>query len=131
MPVKRRVDKRRQQYPEAIIRLIEGYPVPFTDEAEDAIFNLYFFFNEYPELERPGFTSLRRRTRRIVAPDQMTAMLASAPRHGEVQDAEAQAVATPGPCKERSATARRQAAWRRRVQRRRMMVQVEIGESVT
>ena len=52
MPVKRRVDKRRHQYPEAIIRLIEGYPVAFNDESEDAIFNLYFF-NEYPELDDP------------------------------------------------------------------------------
>lgn len=52
MPVKRRIDKRRHQYPEAIIRLIDGYPVHFTDEAEDAIFVLYFF-NEYPELDDP------------------------------------------------------------------------------
>jgi hypothetical protein len=62
MPVKRRVDKRRRQYPEAIIRLIDGYPIPCNDESEDAIFGLYFF-GEYPELTDPD---LHRRAGEII-----------------------------------------------------------------
>jgi hypothetical protein len=43
MPVKRRVDKRRPQYPETIEILIAGAPLEWSDEAWHDLISAYFF----------------------------------------------------------------------------------------
>ena len=43
MPVKRRVDKRRPQYPETIQRLITGAPLEWSDTAWHELIGAFFF----------------------------------------------------------------------------------------
>jgi hypothetical protein len=54
MPVKRRVDKRRPQYPETIQRLIAGEPLEWSPEAWHELIGAYYFhdFDLPPDAER-------------------------------------------------------------------------------